>query len=867
MSYDPRLGAQPYGAPGADDEPGSKKGSVRAARQRLQAAQMRTQLPDTSKIIGLPPRPKMLASQDSAQGTFGQPQQSRSPEGRGNAPLNSPPPQWPLSNTNNDVLFSPITPAQSQERLQVVQPPIRPVSDDYPIQQPSPDYPPPSFPNYPSTASPEPGMAFAGEEMLSPYSYRDSRPLTTSSGVSGVSELSSLGSIPDFPVPLPPISFQQVRRTPSLGPPPSARRGPSSYYTQMSYVSPIVEEAETRSNTIRSRHGSFASSNVFPLNDDFYPQPEIISDDDDTVTSDRGAQTPTEVDDYRRLVKDQPSLARQASLGKRTKPSLTTIKFGDNPSSQSNVGKVVAGTAAAGAIGASGAMLARTDSFPLSSRRSPLSNGTGLLDPSSPSSDSVDSIGNLRSRLTDYTRSMSPVSAFQNESFRMSSTDRMGRRRPPRLDVDAVREAESRGSLTSLPDLIRRATRLAANLDRGKTASRIGMDFWESGGPDRQYGRQSGMSDMLAAFPPPRQDTPQRTGTGTPNTANGMSNWPLDSLDSRSGETDSGLRKERPKKGRRCCGLPFWAFIVLLIFLLIIIATAVVVPVVIIVLPNQRKSSQAPAQGNNNGATGTTPVVPAPTASPGSDKCEDVLNCQNGGVAILNMDRTCSCICVNGFTGRTCTSNEAAGCTTTSVRGVSDRVTIGSGMPRLIQSATTTFNVPLNATRLLSIFSSLSLSCAAENALITFNGLAARSLSQYLHSINLRNLLTPTRSYPLLDHPHPAPWNNKLEHRQNGDSTAAPSPEKTAQPISSNVVALDFARIGVLLALQLSGSLDSAASAQEAIQNFLTSNRNGNAASDVVDVKLFKMDLVNFTIQFKNGTTTRANPSSPSSSS
>ena len=41
-------------------------------------------------------------------------------------------------------------------------------------------------------------------------------------------------------------------------------------------------------------------------------------------------------------------------------------------------------------------------------------------------------------------------------------------RRPPRLDIDAVAEAEARGSLTSLPDLIRRATRLAASLEKGK---------------------------------------------------------------------------------------------------------------------------------------------------------------------------------------------------------------------------------------------------------------------------------------------------------------------------------------------------------------------------------------------------------------
>lgn len=44
------------------------------------------------------------------------------------------------------------------------------------------------------------------------------------------------------------------------------------------------------------------------------------------------------------------------------------------------------------------------------------------------------------------------------------SIRRPGARRPPRLDMNAVRDAEARGSLTSLSDLIRRATRLATNL-------------------------------------------------------------------------------------------------------------------------------------------------------------------------------------------------------------------------------------------------------------------------------------------------------------------------------------------------------------------------------------------------------------------
>src|SRR5689334_14106360 len=118
MSYDPRLGARPYGAPGAEDDGGSQKGSVRAARERLQAAQMRTQLPDTSKIIGLPSRPNQLVSQYSTQNRYEPQQQLRAPEERRGADMVSPPPQWPLPDDAIDIQYSPAIPPRSPKRLQ-----------------------------------------------------------------------------------------------------------------------------------------------------------------------------------------------------------------------------------------------------------------------------------------------------------------------------------------------------------------------------------------------------------------------------------------------------------------------------------------------------------------------------------------------------------------------------------------------------------------------------------------------------------------------------------------------------------------------------------------------------------------------------
>lgn len=785
----------------------------------MQAAQMRTQLPDTSKIIGLPRRPNQHISQYPSDRNDGL--APRTPEA-----IPSPTPPWPLAND-----ASPTIPPRSPNRLRPPPSTIRPVSDDFPIQQPSsPGSSPPLSPEYLQPPSFNFRLSNKSDDPYSP----SSRPF------SGASEASSLGSIPDFPVPQPPMPAVQPlpRRVPSLGPPPSSRRGPSSYYTQMSYVSPIVEESETRSNTIRSRHGSFASSNVFPMNnDDFYQREYPQSDDDETITSDHRTMSPaSDHDDQSGLVKESPSLVRQASLGRRTKPSLMTIKSVDGISEKKNENKkwamAGAGVGAAG-VGGSFAMRDAARGSPL--RSSILSNGTGLIDPSSSSSssDSFNTFRNTKSTSPSYTGVESPIFPFQSEPRSNTLADRVGFRRPPRLDMDTVRDAEARGSLTSLPDLIRRATRLAANLDRGKTASRLGLDFWEAGAPEQRGVRksQNSLNDMLAAFPPPGQETPQRTGT--PSGGNVLAEWPSSGAAMRSAGAGQDYNNEKPpKKRRRCCGMPLWTFITLLIVLLFIIAAAVVIPIVLVVIPNQNKSAGAVQdnQGNSN-----NPAAPAPTSGSGSGSSI----CQNGGVAIQNSDQSTTCVCINGFTGTTCSTNDSTGCTTTSIMGTTNNATVGSGIPRIVKSANDDFNVPLDATRILSLFSTLSLSCAAENALITFNGLTSRSIPDARLSIDLGKSL-PTRSLPVLHLPHPAP---QLGARQD------------AQPISSNTTAVDFARIGVLFALQQDGKLNTAATAQENVQNFLTNNRNGNSNSNSVDIGPFTMDLVNLTIKFDNGTT------------
>jgi len=156
---------------------------------------------------------------------------------------------------------------------------------------------------------------------------------------------------------------------------------------------------------------------------------------------------------------------------------------------------------------------------------------------------------------------------------------RVGSRRPPRLNVDAVREAEARGSLTSLPDLIRRATRLAANLgpwtDGKQTWNGLFLIL------KRPKVNMTGDLGRYPIFSPhfhrlvlqrpqviTRQQDEYRGGR----------------LALRLRECASMQETEHSKsqgRGRRCCGMPLWGFIILLIVLLLLVAAAVVVPIVL----------------------------------------------------------------------------------------------------------------------------------------------------------------------------------------------------------------------------------------------------------------------------------------------
>ncbi|KAK1758527.1 hypothetical protein QBC47DRAFT_144275 [Echria macrotheca] len=517
----------------------------------------------------------------------------------------------------------------------------------------------------------------------------------TPSSLSRPSTISSVGSIPDFPLPVQ-IPPGPPRRSVNLGPPPSARRGASSFYSNASYVSPIPEESP------RSRsHASFASSAAMPESwgtPSPGPSPNYPDFYDDAIPEEGGS---VEDDDA-----EESRLVRSASLGKRAKPTLVSAAAPRMPDGE-NLNQRPA---------------------PKPVQNEPFKDGTGYIDNSS-SSSSIPRFpqvpapaafaGTMLESSTDQSSAEVPTPSPQPTGGRPYS--RLSAiRRPPRLDIDAVARAESRGSLTSLPDLIRRATRLAASLEKGRRpASRF--DDLDFDGDDRGTSfdgekHQSGLSDMLAAFPPPAQAT---AATGRRSWRDSIrqqvQSWPLPLGASRTpntsneanvGSADSRSPDARGKRGRRCCGLPLWGFLVVMIVVILLVAAAIVIPVEFFVVRRQQVDREAQAA---------------------LEQCQSQLTCANGGSNIVNQG-FCSCICTNGFTGFDCTLSDSSGCTAIALTGETNinDVTVGDAIPRLLQQSERNFSIPLSSTEILAKLNAGNLSCSAMNALVTFNGEASR---------------------------------------------------------------------------------------------------------------------------------------------
>lgn len=312
---------------------------------------------------------------------------------------------------------------------------------------------------------------------------------TASGGSSRPSTSSSFGSIPDFPIPsipIPPIP-PTARRGANLGPPPSSRRGASSYYSQSSHVTPIIEEQYETAN-----HDSYASSHAIPTSwENESPGFYLAGEEEDDIIPEGEDGRESRSTDHDELT----DLVKKASLGKRHRPSLTMIKNADasdrdddhstDTVAMGNSGSKKLKTISQAAV-VSG--YSNTRDHNSTNERGAVSNGPSSSATSMDNSSSGGSVGN--SSVAVPTSQLRP----QGEDPRvrqilggleMGGAIKAGTPLPLTasamelnrggLKVEAVKDPDSRGSLTSLPELIRRATRLASNLDRGRTASKLGM--------------------------------------------------------------------------------------------------------------------------------------------------------------------------------------------------------------------------------------------------------------------------------------------------------------------------------------------------------------------------------------------------------
>ncbi|KIW07748.1 hypothetical protein, variant [Verruconis gallopava] len=655
--------------------------------------------------------------------------------------------------------------------------------------------------------------------------------------------IGSLG-IPDFP--LPTSQYQNARRSQNFPPQSRSRRGPSSFYSQLSGpfgVSPIPEESNSRTTN------SYASSNVIPSAQmkEFFLD-ETPSDEDDGSSAEFNWSK-----DMEKNQQSSPGLVRQASLGRLQKPALTTIRSGENlrpPVATPVLPKEVPGSKmmrtsqVASILDGESVLL---DASSTEQSRRPSFGNVDLSEPFNPNENTKQGFGRLGSL-----RKNEKGLADRRQSKLGASSDGRTARRPANIDVQAIRDAEARASLTSLPDLIRRATRLAANLDRGKTASRLGMD-WMTNDDERPVAYRpsegSSLGGMLASFPPPatmpRDPTPSDQDTAE--------------------ELYKNLNVKRKRaqvpdrRGRRqICGMSRRAFIAIVLFVFFLVAAAVILPVFLILLPNKNKST-------------SSATVPVSTAL---QTCQKNHPCSNGGAVVINLDQSCGCICTNGFTGAQCTVQSNSGCTTISATNT-DKATVGTDVPDLITAAQQKFSIPLDATALSSAFAVNNMTCTTENAIVTFQDasnkrrelpyaighkvFAQRSKMYHGRSGDLDIAISSTVD---IETAPPTGTATSSTSAASAIPTAAPTTTQatsttSAPTMGANSTTIQFAKVGVLFVLQDSRELAVAVSAQETLYQFLQEAAKGASSMPMNNITLgsgYFIDLTYYSVTLRNST-------------
>ncbi|KAJ6178434.1 hypothetical protein N7519_008895 [Penicillium mononematosum] len=639
---------------------------------------------------------------------------------------------------------------------------------------------------------------------------------------------SSTPSVPDVPQFPPTFLLSEStqpqddpsHRTAGLVAPLNARKPPQA---RRSSVSPIPEEfADSRFTKC-----SVASSRAVPSSWGSGPaESEIL-----------GAYLDMESDDGQRspgLQEEDTRLVRNASIGKRGKPTMRTITK-SNPVSVADMPAPTQEESVKGTevrpIGL-GVVANQIPHIPSQLRKSSTTASSESLkgvDPEKPPfSTQYDSPSDTR-----LEKELEAFGQLPHAAPTMSDK-RPGGRKPPALNMHAVRDAEARGSLSSLSDLIRRATKLATNLDHGRTASRANN---LAGGDEAGFRTAMGRAS--------RTSWPMFFGRS--NLRN------VEQLNSSDDDPNA------PRRRKTCCGMPRKIFVLICIVIFIIVVLAILLPVFLVAVPREKANSS----------------------------CAERNPCENGGMSVSAGDE-CSCICSNGYTGSQCNIAGDDSCTTTRlINGWN--ATMGSTLPSLFEGSKTKYGITLDQVTIMALFNMNDVSCKTENALVAFDDVTSdtnktrRSVQLIADSMpseeNGKNgdssSVSTTDPTPVLAVRAEATMNGILYDDSNKSATTTSAPTQTESASASTTSTssqsssgakaststgtsvpedvVGFSRVAVLYILQKTGSLDTAMSSGENIQGYLV-DPYANATHPAMTVGAFAVDFEKLTITLPNST-------------
>ncbi|KAK9367665.1 hypothetical protein V1509DRAFT_132562 [Lipomyces kononenkoae] len=379
--------------------------------------------------------------------------------------------------------------------------------------------------------------------------------------------------------------------------------------------------------------------------------------------------------------------------------------------------------------------------------------------------------------------------------------------KPPPIDIGRTMRLD-RLSIASIGDLVKRAT----SSFRGTAA--------ESHAQPRAAERANGRAPV---------NTDKQASRGTAVGRQSRTPVSPDGYDQQPGVA--------PRNRNRVFGLRWWVFTLIAIIIITTIVVCIVVPIQ--VRSHQQSQPSAVPSHSTSPSQAAMPMVPVsptaagatltPSASPSAisltaSECQSILPCENNGVSVVK-DNACACICVGDFGGTVCgnVSNTACSIVTIPDSEPLSNVTVGTSIAPLLSNNTARLfpSVELYAGILFDVFNSSGVSCASQNALVTFNGVS-----------RLQNL---ARSFAG-EH---SDYHQHLRRSSNSDAVASFNVTGTV---------LNFARVVVLDVAQTNKSVEDAVTIQQSLQEAFTEEQIDPSTGYFNTGTGIWVNFVNFTV-------------------